>query len=427
MQRRHGAASSLDHHSISARAVLFAEGAHGVLGEVRAQSLNMAYMYCSRLLCLATLCAVWLPDACSRPAASVRACLRSVQDVIAKRGLRAEAGADPQAYALGFREIWQVPDDVHKEGTVEHVVGYPLGSRAYGGGYLYHLADKRVAIGLVVGLDYKNPYLAPHEEFARWKQHPFVSRVIGGGTRVEHGARITATGAVPSLCRHCSVHGFDTRTSFYACVFGDRPVPASGAHRAHLFRSNPSPTAGGFQSVPECAFAGGALIGCVAGVVNMAQLRGTHMAMKTGILAADAAYHEIAGGDEGATSPLHMRAYHRSLRDSWVMRELEQARPLPGAAFACGSMHACIGLGTMYSAEDASRTAMTVPCVQAQNVRPGFRWGLWAGLLNAAIQTGVFPLLLGGSPWRMQHRYSDREVTHTAAQCKPIAYSRCAC
>lgn len=104
-------------------------------------------------------------------------------------------GADPQTHALGFREVWHVAEDVHREGTVEHAVGFPLGSRAYGGGYMYHLADQRVAIGLVVGLDYRNAYLSPHEEFERWKEHPFVSRIIGEGTRLEHGARVTATGA----------------------------------------------------------------------------------------------------------------------------------------------------------------------------------------------------------------------------------------
>lgn len=159
-------------------------------------------------------------------------------------GLR--EGVQPQTYALGIKEVWEVPAEQHEEGTVWHSVGWPLDDQTYGGSFLYHMADNRVALGLVVALDYADPTLSPFEEFQRWKTHPAVRKVLEGGECLQYGARTL--------------------------------------------------NEGGYQSVPKLDFPGGALIGCSAGFLNVPKIKGTHTAMKSGMLAAEAAVEALTGG-----------------------------------------------------------------------------------------------------------------------------------
>lgn len=119
---------------------------------------------------------------------------RALQDVIKRRELREAVAAEHQTYALGFRETWEVPEGVHREGHIEHTVGYPLGQSTFGGGHLYHLSERRIAVGFHVALDYRNTHLSPYEEFQRWKKHPYVSRVLEGGTCLTYGAHTVPTG-----------------------------------------------------------------------------------------------------------------------------------------------------------------------------------------------------------------------------------------
>src|SRR3990170_1195744 len=160
--------------------------------------------------------------------------------------LRKESG--PQVFGLGVKELWDVPADKHEPGRVIHTQGWPLDD-AWGGGFLYHQANCQVALGFVVALDYRNPYLSPFEEFQRWKTHPAVRAEIEGGRRVSYGARAI--------------------------------------------------NEGGYQAIPKLAFPGGALIGCSAGFVNVPRIKGTHTAMKSGMLAADAAVPAGAAGPAG--------------------------------------------------------------------------------------------------------------------------------
>ncbi len=237
-------------------------------------------------------------------------------------GLR--EGCDPQTYAIGLKELWEVDPGQHRPGLVVHTIGWPLDRRTYGGSFLYHMADNQVAVGFVVGLDYQNPYLAPFEEFQRFKTHPSIRGTFEGGRRICYGARAL--------------------------------------------------NEGGLQSIPQLVFPGGALIGCSAGFLNVPKIKGNHTAMKSGMLAAEAAFEALGTGGGS------LEAYPAALRASWVQDELHQAR----------------------------------------NVRPGFRYGLLPGLAYAALDAY---LLRGKAPWTFHH-HPDHSQLKPARNFAPIDYPK---
>jgi electron-transferring-flavoprotein dehydrogenase len=180
--------------------------------------------------------------------------------------------SEPQKFGIGLKELWQVPDENFKPGLVQHTTGWPLDNNTGGGSFLYHFGDNYVAVGFVTHLNYKNPFLSPFDEFQRFKHHPAVRPHLEGGTRVSYGARAI--------------------------------------------------TEGGYQSVPKLTFPGGALIGCSAGFVNVPRIKGSHNAMKTGMLAAEAAFAALGEGRVGD----ELTAYQSSYETSWVAKELKQVR-----------------------------------------------------------------------------------------------------
>ena len=190
---------------------------------------------------------------------------------ILKRQFDLEANCQPQTYGIGLKELWDIDPAKHAPGRVIHTQGWPL-TDAYGGGFLYHQANGQVALGFVVGLGYKNPWLSPFEEFQRWKQHPKIREILEGGRRVSYGARAI--------------------------------------------------NEGGWQSVPKLSFPGGALIGCSAGFVNVPRIKGSHTAMKSGMLAAEAAFAAIAAGREGD----ELASYDEAVNNSWIATELKLVR-----------------------------------------------------------------------------------------------------
>ncbi|HXZ00740.1 MAG TPA: electron transfer flavoprotein-ubiquinone oxidoreductase [Stellaceae bacterium] len=241
-------------------------------------------------------------------------------------------GVDPQKYGIGFKELWQADPARHKPGLVVHTMGWPLDDKTFGGSFMYHLEDGQIAIGFVVNLDYWNPHLSPFEEFQRFKHHRLVRPYLEGGKRVAYGARAI--------------------------------------------------NEGGLQSVPKLAFPGGALIGCAAGFLNVPRIKGTHNAMKTGMLAAEAAFARIAAGSEGHDA---LEAYERAFRASWAYRDLWKVR----------------------------------------NVKPGLRWGTRLGTLHGSVQMWLHALGLGWLlPYTLHHRKADNESLKRAADAPPIAYPK---
>jgi electron-transferring-flavoprotein dehydrogenase len=192
------------------------------------------------------------------------------QELEARFALR--AGCDPQHYGIGFKELWEVDPASHRQGAVLHTLGWPLTDDTEGGGFIYHAGRPRVAVGFVVALSYRNPHLDPFAEFQRWKQHPEVRHVIQDGRRVGYGARAL--------------------------------------------------NKGGLMSLPKLTFPGGLMIGCEAGLLNGAKLKGTHTAMKSGMLAAETVFDALARGERGAD----LTQYAERLRASWVFAELYAAR-----------------------------------------------------------------------------------------------------
>ncbi len=240
-------------------------------------------------------------------------------------------GVEPQTYGIGIKELWEIDPAKARPGSITHTVGWPLDSRTYGGSFLYHLDGNMVSVGFVVGLDYENPYLSPFEEFQRFKSHPAIRPVFEGGRRVSYGARALSEG--------------------------------------------------GFQSVPALAFPGGVLVGDTAGFLNVPKIKGTHTAMKSGMLAADAVAALLDGGGGGGGGGGEVAdAYPEALKASWLWDELRRVR----------------------------------------NIRPGFRWGLWGGIANAAFETYV---TRGRSPWTLAH-HEDHKALRPAAASRPIAYPR---
>lgn len=178
----------------------------------------------------------------------------------------------PQHYGLGIKELWDVPESQSKPGTVIHTAGWPLGKEAGGGGFLYHLENNQVVVGLIVDLNYKNPHLSPYDEFQRYKHHPVISQHLEGAKRVSYGARAIAKG--------------------------------------------------GWSSLPKMSFPGGLIIGCDAGTLNPAKIKGTHTAMKSGMLAAETVFDAL----QIETPPAELAQFDEALRNSWLGEELEQAR-----------------------------------------------------------------------------------------------------
>jgi electron-transferring-flavoprotein dehydrogenase len=242
-------------------------------------------------------------------------------------GLR--EGADPQTYGIGIKELWEIPAEKHRPGLIEHTIGWPLDSHTYGGSWLYHFGTNLMSYGFVVGLDYRNPWLSPFGELQRLKTHPVYGRHFEGGRRIAYGARALSEG--------------------------------------------------GIQSVPKLTFPGGCLVGDTAGFLNVPKIKGTHTAMKSGMLAAEAVAEALAAGGEGPLEPVD---YPGRLQASWVWDELKGVR----------------------------------------NIRPGFaKFGLAGGLVNAALETYVFR---GKAPWTLHHAHGDNETLLPAASAPQIAYPR---
>ncbi len=240
--------------------------------------------------------------------------------------------AEPQKFGIGVKELWQIPAENHQPGLAQHSTGWPLDEFTGGGSFLYHFGDRYVTVGYVVHLNYKNPHLSPFDEFQRFKHHPSIARHLEGGTRVSYGARAI--------------------------------------------------TEGGFQSVPKLAFPGGALIGCSAGFVNVPRIKGSHNAMKTGMLAADAAYDAVMAGRSGDELVEYQAAYEKS----WVYKELKLVR----------------------------------------NAKPllskvGTSLGGALGLFDMWFQTLFGGFSLFGT---MKHGKTDAASTEPAAKHKPIAYPK---
>ena len=209
-----------------------------------------------------------------------------------KRTFDLEADCEPQTYGIGLKELWDIAPDKHVPGRVIHTQGWPLDD-AWGGGFLYHQDSGQVALGFVVALDYRNPFLNPFEEFQRWKQHPAIRAILEGGRRVSYGARAI--------------------------------------------------NEGGWQSVPKLIFPGGALIGCSAGFVNVPRIKGSHTAMKSGMLAAEAAFAAISAGRAADV----LADYPEALDKSWIAKELKTVRNAEPAVARFGG-----ALGTMIASAD---------------------------------------------------------------------------
>ena len=242
-----------------------------------------------------------------------------------------DEGREPQKFGIGLKELWEVAPENHKQGQVTHTMGWPLGGRTGGGSFMYHLEDNLVSIGFVVHLNYSNPHLSPYREFQRFKHHPLVEPVLEGGRRIAYGARAI--------------------------------------------------TEGGFQSVPKLTFPGGCLIGCSAGFLNVPRIKGSHNAMKTGMMAAEAAFDALQAGREGDD----LSTYEDKYRASWVYQDLKKVR----------------------------------------NVKPLWsKLGLYGGLtmggldmwLNDTLGISLFGTLSHGKP--------DHACLKPASECKPIDYPR---
>lgn len=251
------------------------------------------------------------------------------KQVVKKFGLRRDS--QPQTYGLGIKEVWEIDPDKFRKGMVAHSLGYPLPSDTYGGGWMYHFGDNLVSIGLVVGLDYPNPWLAPYGEFQKMKHHPFYSQYLEGGKCISYGARAL--------------------------------------------------NEGGFQSIPKCAFPGGALIGDTAGFLNVPKIKGTHTAMRSGMLAAESTYKALT--DNPDQPDIFLFDYEDKLRSSTIWSELKETR----------------------------------------NMRPSFHnpLGVYGGIMYSGLEAYI---LKGRVPWTLKHKSTDSAATKTADQCKKIEYPK---
>jgi electron-transferring-flavoprotein dehydrogenase len=247
------------------------------------------------------------------------------KDLMEKFDLR--KNSDPQSYGIGIKELWEVKPENHREGLIEHTAGWPLDSKTYGGSFIYHLENNQVAIGFVIGLDYENPHLSPFDELQRLKTHPVIRETFEGGRRIAYGARAI--------------------------------------------------NEGGMQSLPELVFPGGIFIGCEAGFLNVPKIKGSHTAMKSGMLAAQAVHEALTGGDEGQGV---LTSYVELYEDSWIAKELYKAR----------------------------------------NFRHYFRHGLLMGTILGGVELKVFG---GNVPWTLK-THSDHDKLKKASECKKIDYPK---
>ena len=242
-----------------------------------------------------------------------------------------DAGRDPQSYALGVKELWEIDPAKARPGLVVHTAGWPMDEHTYGGGFLYHLAGNQVALGLVTGLDYQNPWISPFEEMQRWKTHPAIRAHLEGGKRIGYGARAIV--------------------------------------------------AGGLNSLPKLVFPGGALVGCDAGTLNAARIKGSHAAIKTGMLAAEAAAAALQAG----RSHDELSAYPQAFESSWLHTELHQSR----------------------------------------NFKQWFKQGNTVGTLMTGVEQWLLPKLgIKTPPWTLHRKFADHERLHAASQVEPIVYPK---
>ncbi len=242
-----------------------------------------------------------------------------------------DEGKDPQSYALGIKELWEIPADKAQPGKVVHTAGWPMDNATYGGGFLYHLEGNRVTLGFVTGLDYQNPWLSPFEEMQRWKTHPAIRAHIEGGKRIGYGARAI--------------------------------------------------TAGGILSLPKTVFPGGALVGCEAGYLNAARIKGSHAAIKTGMLCAEAAFEALQAGRANDV----LSAYPKAFEASWLHTELQGSK----------------------------------------NFKQWFKKGNTVGALMTGIEQWLLPKLgLKAAPWTIHRTEADHQRLRPAAEMPQISYPK---
>ena len=245
--------------------------------------------------------------------------------------LKLDEGRDPQSYAIGLKELWEVAPANAQPGLALHTAGWPLDTSTYGGSFLYHLDNGQVELGFVVGLDYTNPYLSPFEEFQRWKTHPEIRKTLEGGKRLGYGAR--------------------------------------------------SITAGGILSLPKTVFPGGVFVGCEAGYLNASRIKGSHAAIKTGMLAAEAVFDAVTAGRQHD----ELSAYPAAFEKSWLRGELEQSK----------------------------------------NFKQWFKKGFYVGALMSGIEQWLLPRLgFKAPPWTLHRAQADHLYLKPAAECKAIVYPK---
>ena len=245
------------------------------------------------------------------------------EKVIKQFDLRKQS--QPQTYGIGFKEIWEVDPKQFQLGKVIHTIGWPLDKKTYGGSFVYHWRDNQISLGFVIGLDYQNPHLSPYDEFQRFKHHPFIKTMLEGGRCLSYGARAL--------------------------------------------------NEGGWQSIPQLSFPGGLLVGCGPGFMNVPKIKGSHTAMKSGILAGDALYKAIFQKPES-----EIKHFTQTVKNSWIGKELKKVR----------------------------------------NIRPAFHKGLFRGLVYSALDTY---LLAGHAPWTFSH-HQDHTSLKLAKKSKVIQYPK---
>ena len=235
-----------------------------------------------------------------------------------------DAESSPQTYGIGIKELWEILPEKSNPGNILHTTGWPLKSDTYGGSFLYHLDKNKISIGFVIGLDYKNPYLSPYMEFQRFKHHPDIKKILEGGRRINYGARAL--------------------------------------------------NEGGVQSLPKLTFPGGMLVGCEAGFLNVPKIKGTHLAMKSGMIAASSIFENIDINEE-------ISNYEDEIKNSWIWSELYEVR----------------------------------------NIRPSFKWGFWKAIIYSAIDTYIFR---GKAPWTLDHHGTDHESLENKNKHEKINYPK---
>ena len=239
-----------------------------------------------------------------------------------------DEGKMPQSYGIGLKEIWEIEEAKHNEGSIMHSAGWPLKNNVYGGSFLYHMEKNQISLGFVMGLDYENPYISPYQEFQKFKTHPKIKDILKNGRRIAYGARAL--------------------------------------------------NEGGFQSLPKLNFPGGALIGCEAGTLNVPKIKGSHTAMKSGILASEAIFNNLKHNSE---TILELSHYEDNFYKSWAGKELKKAR----------------------------------------NFRPGFKYGLIFGTILGALDQVIFK---GNAPWTINLNHADHLATKPINKVKKIVYDK---